>query len=215
MALIIKDGRKPFPSKKRNRLLSTKEILEKITEEELLSITDLNVDTAFNVAWAGFMRMGELTYTEAEAKKATFAGTSLTKSDISFTEGDQYAILRLKQSKTDTEHNVVQIILVATGEPTWPVAALRKLFIQDPHPPRGQLLWPQVPQRSSPARSRPRLPRREYPEAGALDLQRLQALLYYHPQDTVQTQSQLPERYATSSTLSNSTTTDRDRDARN
>ncbi len=104
MALIIKGGRRLFPSKKRNRLLITKEILKKITEEELLSIMDLNVDTAFKVAWAGFMRMGELTYTAAEAKKAAFAETSLTRLDISFAVEDQYATLRLKRSKTDTEH---------------------------------------------------------------------------------------------------------------
>ena len=93
MALIIKGGRRLFPSKKRNRLPITKQILEKITDEELLSITDLNVDTAFKVAWSGFMRMGELTYKAAEAKKATFAETDLTRSDISFVERDQYAIL--------------------------------------------------------------------------------------------------------------------------
>ena len=93
---VLRYLKRLFTSKKRNRLPITKEILEKITEEELLSITDLNVDTAFKVAWAGFMRMGELTYTAAEAKKATFAETGLTRSDISFAEGDQYAILRLK-----------------------------------------------------------------------------------------------------------------------
>ncbi len=37
-----------------------------------------------------------LTFTAAETKKATFAETGLTRSDISFAEGDQYAILRLK-----------------------------------------------------------------------------------------------------------------------
>ncbi len=58
MTLIIKSGRRLFPSKKRNRLPITKEILEKITEEELLWITDLNVDTVFKVVWAGFMRIG-------------------------------------------------------------------------------------------------------------------------------------------------------------
>ncbi len=42
------------------------------------------------------MRIGELTYTVAEARKARFAEAGLTKSDISFTEGDQYAILRFK-----------------------------------------------------------------------------------------------------------------------
>ncbi len=139
MILIIKSGRRLFPSKKQNRLPFTKEILEKIKEEELLSITDLNVDTAFRVAWAGFMRMGELTYTATEAKKATFAETGLTRSDISFAEGDQYAILRLKQSKTDTEYTGVQIILAATGEPTCPVAILRRLFIQDLRPPNAPL----------------------------------------------------------------------------
>lgn len=45
MALIIKGGRRLFQSKKRNRLPITKNILEKITEDEPLSITDLNIDT--------------------------------------------------------------------------------------------------------------------------------------------------------------------------
>ncbi len=130
MALIINGGRRLFSSKKQNRLLITEEILVKIIEEKLPSITDINVDTTFKVAWAAFMRMRELTYIAAEAKKATIAQTGLTRSDISFPEGDQYAILRLKQSKTDTEHTGVQIILAATGEPTCPVAVLRRLFIQ-------------------------------------------------------------------------------------
>ncbi len=132
MALIIKDGRRLFSSKKRNRLPILKNILEKITEDELLSVMDLNVDTAFKVAQAGFMRMGKLIYTAAEAKKATFAETAFTKSVISFAEVDQYAMLPLKQSKTDKEHSRVQIILAAIGEQTCPVAALRKLFIQTP-----------------------------------------------------------------------------------
>ncbi len=50
MALIIKSGRRLFPRKKRNRLPITKEMLEKITEGELLSITDINVDTTFKLA---------------------------------------------------------------------------------------------------------------------------------------------------------------------
>lgn len=72
-----------FPSIKRNRLPITKDILEKITGSELFSVTDLNIDIAFKVAWAGFMRIGELSYTAAEAKKAAFAETGLTRSDIS------------------------------------------------------------------------------------------------------------------------------------
>ena len=37
------------------------------------------------------------------------------------------------------EHLEVQIILAATGEPTCPLAALRRLFIQDPRPPNAPL----------------------------------------------------------------------------
>ncbi len=50
MALIIKSGRRLFPSKKRNRLPITEDIFEKITEKELFSIAVLNVDTAFKLA---------------------------------------------------------------------------------------------------------------------------------------------------------------------
>ncbi len=76
----------------------------------------------------------------AEAKKPTIAETKLTRLDISFAEGDQYATLQLKQRKTDIEHTGVQIILAATGEQTCPVASLKRLFIQDPRPPNAPLL---------------------------------------------------------------------------
>lgn len=67
------------------------------------------------------------------SKKTTFVETGLTKSDISFVEDDQYAILCLKRSKTDTKPTRVQIILAAMSENTCPIAALRQLFIQDPY----------------------------------------------------------------------------------
>lgn len=73
--------------------------------------------------------MRKLTYIAVEAKKAMFAETSLTRLDISFAESDQYAILRLKHSKTNTEHTKVQIILAATGKRIYPIAAMKKLFV--------------------------------------------------------------------------------------
>lgn len=88
MALIIKDYRRLFPSKKRNCLPITKDILEKITEDELLSVVDLNSNMIFKMAWAGFVRMGKLTYIATEAKKATFVKIGLIRSDILFAEGD-------------------------------------------------------------------------------------------------------------------------------
>ncbi len=85
------------------------------------------------------MRLGGITYTVAEANKSTFAKTKLTGSDISFEERDQYPTLRLKRSKTNVEHTWMEIILAATGEQTYLVAALRRIFIQDPRSPNAPL----------------------------------------------------------------------------
>ena len=96
MTFIIKGGKRLFPSKKRNRLPVTKNILEEMTKEEPLTVIDLNVDPAFKLTLVDFMRLGQITYTEAEARLSTFAETKLTRSDISFREGDQYATLRFE-----------------------------------------------------------------------------------------------------------------------
>ena len=108
---FLNGARSLFPQIKKERLPITKDILEKITSVVPISIEDLNIDTAFKVAWAGFLRMGEFTYTDAESQARTFADTKLTRSDITFSEGDQHAILRLKRSKTDVNHTGVEIIL--------------------------------------------------------------------------------------------------------
>lgn len=104
-----------------------------------MSVDELNIDTAFKVAWAGLLRLGEITYTGTELKKASFSQTKVTRSDISFAEEDQYAVLRLKRSKTDMEHTGVQIVLAATGEKTCPVLALRRLFTKDTQSPSSPL----------------------------------------------------------------------------
>lgn len=72
--------------------------------------------------------------TYAEAKKTTFVETGLTRSDISFTENNQYTIFPLKQSKTNTKHIGMQIILAAIGIQICPVEALQRLFIEDSRP---------------------------------------------------------------------------------
>lgn len=57
--------------------------------------------------------------------------TRIIRSNILFSKGNQYALLFLKQSKTNIEHTGVQIILAATGEKTYPVAALARFYILD------------------------------------------------------------------------------------
>ncbi len=140
LAWIIKGGRTLFPSVKSTRLPITKDIFKKITAQPMKSLEDLNIDAVFKIAWVGFLRLGEITYTASELKKkSTFVETHTTRSDISLAEGDQYAVLRLKRSKTDVDHSVVQIMLAATGESTCPVAALQKLFQTDPQPANAPL----------------------------------------------------------------------------
>lgn len=133
---ILNGARYLFPYTKKERLPITKDILQKITQATPISIEELNIDTAFKVAWAGFLRMGEFTYTDTEAQSRVFARTKLTRSDITFSDGDQHAILRLKRSKTDVQHTGVEIILAATQSAarTCPVTALRTLFDRDLQP---------------------------------------------------------------------------------
>ena len=131
---MLSGARSLFPQIKKERLPITKDVLEQVTSVVPISIEDLNIDTAFKVAWAGFLRMGEFTYTSAESQARTFVDTKLTRSDITFSEGDQHAILRLKRSKTDVNHTGVEIILAATYDKTCPVTALRTLFVRDPQP---------------------------------------------------------------------------------
>lgn len=97
-----------------------------------MSIKKCNIDTAFKIAWAGFLHLEKITYTNVKLKKTAFANIHVTKSDISFMEGDQYAVFRLKRSKTNTKYSGVQIILATTGYSTCLVASLRHLFLTDP-----------------------------------------------------------------------------------
>ena len=129
-----------FPQTKRTRLPITKDFLEKITSYKPQSLHDLNIDTAFKIAWAGFLYMEEFTYTKMEpGNRKLFSGAKLTRSDITFSENDQNVVLRLKRSKTDVKHTGVEIIIAATNDSLCPLSALCKLFMLDPQPNNAPL----------------------------------------------------------------------------
>ena len=140
---IIQGGRSMFPAEKSPTHPITKDTLEKITNPHIFmnfdTLDSVNISTALKVGWAGFLRMGEFTHTGPQAKRASFQFTKLTRSDISFASGDNFATLRLKRSKSDVKHAGVEIILAATGDSTCPVLALRHLFQVDPKPPASPL----------------------------------------------------------------------------
>ena len=111
-----------FPQVKKLRLPITKDILQRITLGKPKFLQDFNINTAFKVAWAGFLRMGEFTYTKTElANRKLFIVTKLTQSDITFSQENQHVILQLKKSKTDVKHTGIEIIIAATNDSTCPL----------------------------------------------------------------------------------------------
>ena len=137
---VLRGVRRMFPRTEKTRLPITKDILQKITRQKPTSLQELNINTTFKVAWACFLRMGEFTYTKAElANRKIFSATKLTRSDITFSQNDQYVVLRLKRSKTDVKHTGVEIIIAATNDLTCPVLALQELFMLDPKPSNAPL----------------------------------------------------------------------------
>ena len=76
----------------------------------------MNFNAACKVAFAGFLRCGEFTYSALDYKDChIFMNTKLTKNDVSFSKDNTYAILHLKCSKADVEHYSVDIILLTTN----------------------------------------------------------------------------------------------------
>jgi hypothetical protein len=135
---IMHGYRVTFPQSIRKRLPITKAILTSIISK-VSSLNDLNASVALLVAWAGFLRIGEITYNIPPSRDPTFTATKITRSDITFAVNDQYAILRLKRSKTDRDYTGVEVVLAATKELTCPVRALRLLFTRDVQPQSAPL----------------------------------------------------------------------------
>lgn len=129
LAQIIKRERRLFPNIKTKQLSITKDIFKIIILQSIMSIEKCNINIIFKIVWAGFLRLGEIIYTNTKLKKLAFADIHTTRSNISFIKSNQYAVLRLKRSKTDIKHSGVQIILAATRKNTCLVTSLYHLFL--------------------------------------------------------------------------------------
>ena len=84
--LLLQGGKSFFPSTKAVRLPITKQILTTITAAPPTTVNDLNLDTVFKVALAGFMQLGKITYTDGEKMGDSFQELHLTRFDIIFSE---------------------------------------------------------------------------------------------------------------------------------
>lgn len=59
--MIIKGEKKFFLKQKATHLPITKEILKEIKKHNLIDLDELNIDAAIKIAWARFLRLGEIT----------------------------------------------------------------------------------------------------------------------------------------------------------
>lgn len=79
---LIQGARSLFQGPRRERLPITQELLTTVTPTAN-SLDDLNINAAFKLAFAGFLRMGEFTHAkEKEADTRAFAATNLSRSDV-------------------------------------------------------------------------------------------------------------------------------------
>lgn len=138
MKLLLAGERSFFPLTQFLLFLIIKNIFQILLNPLLISINNFNLDTAFKIVLAGFIRLGNLTYLTNKEVNLLFKDLHLTKSDIIFFKQDQYAMLRLKRSKINANHTRVCIILTVIKNSTCLMTALRSLFshnIQSFHAP--------------------------------------------------------------------------------
>ena len=81
---------------------------------------------AFCLAFVGFLRAGEFTYTAHNTKDMEFYKWFLTRRSVRFYNG--YIELTLPASKIDLFRQGVTLTIVATNDDVCAVATLRRLF---------------------------------------------------------------------------------------
>jgi hypothetical protein len=96
-------------------------------------VDNLNFDTAIKLAFAGFLRMAELTCESADLEnRSVFEHTKLQRRDVTFADNNEHAVILLRSSKSDYDHTGVEIVVSKTGEATCLVSARRALYALDP-----------------------------------------------------------------------------------
>ena len=137
---IIKGSYELYGRQKQLRLPITKDILDKITEDPLVTKEDANLRACYLLTFAAFLRLGEVTYS-AEDKPGSdwFFETKVTRSCVRISPTADHLVLHLKRSKTDVKNEGVSILVAAIDSPNCPVKAITHLLAVDPQPPNAPL----------------------------------------------------------------------------
>jgi hypothetical protein len=135
---LIQGAKNLFPpTKKQGRLPITRTILSAIlspqasAEED--SIDRINLNAAFSLAFAGFMRLGEITYKDAELKDPRrLRAEKVTRQGVTCSAAQDYLTVHLPRSKTDYNNQGIDILVAAAGDTACPVHHMLALMQQDP-----------------------------------------------------------------------------------
>jgi hypothetical protein len=121
--------------------LSRDLLLRLLTPEAVAGEPDadtVNLNAAFTLAFAGFLRIGEFTYKEPELRHpALFNGRRLTPACITFSANGDHMTLLLRKSKADRNGQGVRILIAAADDGACPVAHMRTLMTTRPEPRIG------------------------------------------------------------------------------
>ena len=130
--------RKNGEAEKRERLPITREILIKLLSRlDQTKEKGANLHAAYCLAFAGFLRAGEFTYTTQDVLDSSFDQWHLTRKSIRF-EADHLQ-LSLPVSKTDPFRRGITLTIAATNDVACALASLTNLYRRFPSSPAAPL----------------------------------------------------------------------------
>jgi len=102
---------------------------------------NIALKAAFSLAFAGFLRVGEFTYKQADRDLGpTFSSWFLTKGSVTIRASERYMEVILPASKTDPFRKGITLTIAASYDNACPIHAMREFFAQDTHrPPHAPL----------------------------------------------------------------------------
>ncbi len=125
------------PGVKERRPITRDLLLLMLADIDKTSRLGANLHAAFCLAFAGFLRIGEFTYSNADRNDPEFANWFLTRRSVAFYE--DHVELSLPASKTDPFRQGVTILVAGADDDACPVASLQNLFERFPSPRHAPL----------------------------------------------------------------------------
>jgi hypothetical protein len=135
---IIKGALHLYGKTSEPRLPITRDILAKLCARQPTSKGEANMRACWLLAFAGFLRIGEVTYDNKDLNP-DFSRLHITRGSVRISPNHDHMILLLPRSKTDIKNEGVQILIAATGDHLCPIQAIRTLFQMDPQPESAPL----------------------------------------------------------------------------